>query len=148
VQILDTVADLPEHAINLWATHLAGHDHAEEVIWRIFHDLEELEIGIVYQVAVDKSTDLIVMAMVTNNVDRFDDIRVFECRTDAKFCGDFLLVLLLRLARALGPKFLYGKNMTTVFVTGLYKSYCTTCTRAKDAAPLSVLLGNVSLGSL
>jgi hypothetical protein len=88
------------------------------------------------------------MAMVTNDVDRFDNIRVFECRTDAKFCGDFLLVLLLRLPRALGPKLLYGKYMTTVFVAGLYKAYCTTCTRAKDATPFSVLLGNVSLGSL
>jgi hypothetical protein len=88
------------------------------------------------------------MAMVTNNVDRFDNIRVFECRTDAKFCGDFLLVLLLGLARALRPELLYGKYITTVFVAGLYKAYRTTCTRAKDATPFSVLLGNVSLGSL
>jgi hypothetical protein len=88
------------------------------------------------------------MAMVTNNVDRFDNIRVFECRTDAKFCGDFLLILLLRLARALGPKLLYCKYMTTVFVAGLYKAYCTTCTRAKDTTPFPVLLGNVGLGSL
>ena len=88
------------------------------------------------------------MAMVTNDVDRLDDIGVLECRTDAKFCGDFLLVLLLRLARALGPELLYGKYMATVFVAGLYKAYCTTCTRAKDATPFSVLLGDVSLGSL
>lgn len=129
MQILDTVADLPEHAINLWATHLAGHNHAEQVVWRVFHDL-------------------IVMAVVTNDVDRFDNIRVFECRTDAKFCGDFLLVLLLRLTRALGPELLYGKYMTAVFVARLYKPYCTTCARAKDTTPFSVLLGNVSLGSL
>jgi len=93
-------------------------------------------------------TYFVIMAMVTNNVDRFDNIRVFECRTDAKFCGDFLLVLLLGLARALGPKLLYGKYVTTVFVAGLYKAYCTTCTRAKDTTPFSVLLGNVRLGSL
>jgi hypothetical protein len=88
------------------------------------------------------------MAMVTDDVDRFDNIWVFERRTDAKFCGDFLLVLLLRLPRTLGPKLLYGKYMTTVFVAGLYKAYCTTCARAKDATPFSVLLGNVSLGGL
>jgi len=93
-------------------------------------------------------TYLIVVTMVTNNVDRFDNIRVFQSRTDTKFCGDFLLVLLLRLARALGPKLLYGKYITTVFAAGLYEAYCTTCTRAKDAAPFSVFLGNVSLGSL
>jgi hypothetical protein len=45
VQILDTIADLPENAINLWATHLAGHDHVEELIWRIFHDLKFRGIG-------------------------------------------------------------------------------------------------------
>jgi len=39
VQILDTVADLSEHTINLWATHLAGHDDTKEVVWGIFHDL-------------------------------------------------------------------------------------------------------------
>ena len=45
VQILDTVADLPEHAINLWATHLPRHDDAEQVIWRIFHNLKCRGIG-------------------------------------------------------------------------------------------------------
>ena len=39
VQILDAIADLPEHTINLWATHLARHDDAEEVVWCILHDL-------------------------------------------------------------------------------------------------------------
>jgi hypothetical protein len=128
VQILNTIADLPEHAINLWATHLAGHDHAEEVVWCIFHDL-------------------IVVSMVTNNVDRFDDVGVFECRTNAKFRGDFLLVLLLGLSRALGPKLLNGKYMTTVFVAGFYEAHCTTCTGAQDATPFPVLLGYVGLGS-
>lgn len=86
--------------------------------------------------------------MVTNNVDRFDDIGVLERRADAKFCCDLLLVLLLRLARALGPKLLYGKYMATVFVAGLNKPYSTTCTGAQNATPFSVLLGNMGLGSL
>jgi hypothetical protein len=86
--------------------------------------------------------------MVTNNVDGFDNIGVFECRTNAKFCSDFLLVLLLRLARAFGSKLLYGKYVATVFVAGLNKAYCTTCTGAQNATPFSVLLRNMGLGSL
>jgi hypothetical protein len=97
---------------------------------------------------VYNSTYLVVVAMVTNNVDRFDNIEVFECRTNAKFSDDFLLVVLLRFARALGPKFLYGKYTATVLVAGLYEAYCTTCTGAQNATPFSVVLGNVGLGSL
>ena len=88
------------------------------------------------------------MAMVTNDVDRLDDIGVLECRTDAKFCGDFLLVLLLRLARALGPELLYGKYMATVFVAGLDQAYGTASTGSQNATPLAVFFGNVSLSGL
>jgi hypothetical protein len=108
----------------------------------------KVEIEMKAEEKVYNSTYFVVVAMVANNVDRFDNIGVFECRTYAKFRGDFLLVLFLRFARALGPKFLYGKYMTTVFVAGLYEAYCTTCTGAQNATPFSILLGNVGLGSL
>jgi|SRR5712671_3962414 len=86
--------------------------------------------------------------MIANNVDRFDDIGVFEGRTNAKLRGDFLLVLLFRLTGALGPKLLNGKYMATVLVAGFDKAHCTTSTGTQNATPLAILLGNVSLGSL
>lgn len=93
-------------------------------------------------------THLVIVAMVTNDVDRLDNVGVFECRADAKFCGDFLLVLLLGLTGALGPKLLYGKYVTTVFVAGLDQADGTTSTGAQDTTPLAILFGNVSLSSL
>ena len=86
--------------------------------------------------------------MVTNDVNRFDDVRVFECGADAKLRGDFLLVLLLRLTSALGPKLLYGKYITTVFAAGFDQAYGTTCTGAQNTTPLAIFFGNVGLGSL
>lgn len=85
--------------------------------------------------------------MITNNVDRLDDINVFERRADAKLCGDFLLVVLLRLTVALGPELLHGKDMTTVFVAGFDQAYSAPSTRAQHAAPLAILFRNVGLGS-
>ena len=93
-------------------------------------------------------THLIIMAMVTNDVNRFDDIVVFECGADAKLRGDFLLILLLRFAGALGPKLLYGKYMATVFVAGLDQAYGTASTGSQNATPLAVFFGNVSLSGL
>lgn len=86
--------------------------------------------------------------MVTNDIDRFDDVGMFECRADAKLCGDFLLVLLLGLTGALGPKLLYGKYMTAVFVAGLDQTHSTTSTGAQDTTPLAILFSNMSLSSL
>jgi len=86
--------------------------------------------------------------MITNDVDRFNDIGVFEGGADAKLCSDLLLVLLLRLTVALGPELLYGKYMTTVFVAGLDEADSTTSTGAQNAAPLAILFGNMRLSSL
>ena len=91
---------------------------------------------------------LVIVAMVTNDVDRFDDVGMFECRADAKLCGDFLLVLLLGLTSALWPKLLYGENITTVFVAGLDQADSATSTGAQDTTPLAILFGDVSLSSL
>lgn len=86
--------------------------------------------------------------MVTNDVNRFDDIGVFECGADAKLRGDFLLVLLLGFTNALGSKLLYSKYMTTVFVAGFDQAYSTASTGAQNATPLAIFFGNVSLSSL
>jgi hypothetical protein len=88
------------------------------------------------------------MAMIANDVDRFDDIGMLEGGSDAKFCGDFLLVLPLRLTGALGPKLLYGKDVAAVFVAGFDETYCTASTGTQNATPLAIFLAKVSLGSL
>jgi len=44
VQVLNTVADLPKHAINFGTGHLARHDDAEKIVRCIFHDLKERKL--------------------------------------------------------------------------------------------------------
>jgi hypothetical protein len=97
---------------------------------------------------IEGLTHLVIVAVVTNDVDRFDNVGMFECGADTKLCGDFLLVLLLGLTGALGPELLYGKYMTAVFVAGLDQAHGTTSTGAQDTAPLAIFFGNVSLGGL
>jgi hypothetical protein len=86
--------------------------------------------------------------MVTNNIKRFDDVRVFKCGADAKLGGDFLLVLLLRFTSALGSELLYGEYMATIFAARFDQAYGTTSTGAQNATPLAILFSNVSLSSL
>jgi len=129
MQILDTITDLPKHAINFGTRHLARHDHAEEIIWCVFHNL-------------------VVMAMITDDIDGLNDIGVFESRADTKLCGDFLLVFLLGLTIAFRPEFLDSKDVTAVLVAGLDEAHGTACTRAKDATPFAILLSEMSLRGL
>ena len=39
MEIVDAVDNLAENAVNLWSGHLSGHDDAEQIKRRIFHDL-------------------------------------------------------------------------------------------------------------
>ena len=86
------------------------------------------------------------MTTVTDDVDGFDDVWMFESGTDAKFCGDLLLILLLGLTRSFGPKLLDGKDITTMFP--LDQSDGTSGTRTENSAPLAVLLSEMSLCGL
>jgi len=129
VEILDAVAYLTEYAVDLWPTHLARHDDAKEIKRRIFHDL-------------------IVMTMITNDIDGLNDIGVFESRTDTKLCGDLLLVFLLGLTIPFRPEFLDSKDVTTVLVAGLDKAHCTTCARSEYATPFAILFSEMGLGGL
>jgi hypothetical protein len=75
VEVLHAVTDLAKDAVDFWTTHFAGHDHREEVVRSELHDL-------------------VIVAMVVNDIDGLDDIRVLERRADTELCGDLLLVLL------------------------------------------------------
>ena len=39
MEVIDTIDNLPENAINFWPGHLSGHDDTEQIKRRIFHDL-------------------------------------------------------------------------------------------------------------
>lgn len=55
-------------------------------------------------------TNFVVVAVVRDDVDGRDDIRVVKGRTNAELGSDLLLVLLLALTGALGPELLDGKD--------------------------------------
>jgi hypothetical protein len=82
-------------------------------------------------------TDLIIAAMVIDDVDGLDDVGVLESGTHAEFCGDFFLVLLLALACALGPELLDSVDGTAVLA--LDETDGAASAAAEDAAPFSVL---------
>lgn len=44
VEIFDTLANLPEDAVNFGTTHFPGHDDGEEVVGSVFHDLYDVEL--------------------------------------------------------------------------------------------------------
>jgi hypothetical protein len=88
------------------------------------------------------------VAVIRDDINGFDDIWVFQGRTNAKLCSDFLLVLLLRLTSAPGPKLFDSKYMTTVLVVGFDEAHRTACTGAQNATPFTILLGEMGLSSL
>lgn len=71
VQVIDTVNNLACDTINFRPGHLARHDNAKEVIRSIFHDLGTLACVGVYG---GKTTNLIKMTMVADNLDGFDNV--------------------------------------------------------------------------
>lgn len=85
------------------------------------------------------------MTAVEDDVDGFDDIRMFERRTDAKFCGNLLPVLLFCLTRPFGPELLNSK--WTIDVLFLDKADGTASARTKDANTFAILLFEMHLSS-
>lgn len=83
------------------------------------------------------------MTTVTDDVDGFDDVGMFESGADTKLCSDLLLILLLCLTGSFGPKLFDGENVTIVF--SLDQADGTAGARPKDATPFAVLLGKVGL---
>ena len=65
VKVVDTIDDLFEDAVNLGSSHLARHDNREEVEFGVLHDL-------------------VVVPVVGNDVESFDDVRVMKGRTNLK----------------------------------------------------------------
>jgi hypothetical protein len=57
MKVCDAVADLTEDAEYFWTQHASGHDDTEEVVGSVLHDL-------------------IVMTMIADDIDCFDDIDV------------------------------------------------------------------------
>jgi len=88
------------------------------------------------------------MTMIANDIDGFNDIGVFESRTDTKLCGNLLLVFLLGLTIALRPELLDSKDVTAVLVASLDEAHRTACTRAEDATPFAILFSEMRLGGL
>ena len=76
MEILYAVTDLAENAVYLWTTHLSAHNDTKEVERGVLHDL-----GMVRESAgrlLARRTNLVVVAVVKHDVNRVDNISVFE----------------------------------------------------------------------
>ena len=91
-----------------------------------------------------KRANLIIVAMVRDDIDCFYDVGMLESGADTEFCGDFFLILLFAFAWAAWTKLLYGINVATVLA--LYETNRATSAAAQHLAPLSVLFREMSLG--
>ena len=85
------------------------------------------------------------MSIFTHDIDGLDDIWVLQGAPDAKFGGDLLLILLLRLSCSFWTEFLHGEDRATILAGGLNQTNCSACARSKDSTPFSVLFGEMSL---
>jgi hypothetical protein len=75
-----------------------------------------------------KRANLIIVAMVRDDIDCFYDVGVLEGGADTEFSGDLFLVLLFAFAWAAWTKFLYGINVATIL--SLYETDGATCPAA------------------
>jgi hypothetical protein len=73
MKIGDAVTYLSKDAKDFWTEHLGRHDDGEEVIRGIFHDL-------------------VVMTVIADDVDGFDDVDMLQASPDAEFCSYLFLV--------------------------------------------------------
>ncbi len=73
---------------------------------------------------------------------------MLEGRANAELGGDLLLVFLLGLSDALWFELLDGKDTSAVLAARLDEANRAAGTAAEDAAPLSVLFGKTSMGSV
>lgn len=83
------------------------------------------------------------MATVADDVKGFDDVRMFECGTNTKFCGNLLLVLLFGLGGTFGPELLNSKYSIRSF--SLDKPNSTAGAGTEDSAGFAILLRKVGL---
>lgn len=70
---------------------------------------------------------LIVMTMITDNVDSLDNIWMFESAANAEFGGDLFLILLLGLPSTFRSELLHSKNGATILGGALDKSDGAAC---------------------
>lgn len=115
VKIFDTITNLAKYAVDLWATHLSGHDDAEEIKWGVLHYL-------------------VIVTVVGDDIKGVYDIGVFECRTYTKLGSNFFLIFFFTLARTFGSKLLCGINGASILGIALYETNCATGTSTKDTA--------------
>jgi hypothetical protein len=93
-----------------------------------------------------KEQDLIIVAMVVDDIDGFDDVWMLESRTYAEFSSDFFLVLFFGFSGAFRTKLLDGVDMAAAL--SLDETNGAPGTTSKDLAPLAVLLCDVGMCSL
>ena len=90
-----------------------------------------------------RRANLIIVAMVGDDVDCFDDVGVLEGGADTEFSGDLFLILLFGFAWAAGTKLLYGIHVAAILA--LYETNGAACAAAQHLAPLSVLFCEMGL---
>lgn len=129
VQVLDTIAYLAEYAVNFRAAHLSRHDDTEQIERSVLHDL-------------------IIVAMVRNDINGLDDIGMFQGGSDAEFGGDLLLILALGFARTLWPELFNSENTSTILVAGLDEAYSSTSTASENTAPFAILFRKMGVSSV
>jgi len=83
---------------------------------------------------------------VTDDVDGFNDVGMFESGADAELGGDLLLILLHGLAGLFEPKLFDGKDGAIVF--SLDQADSATGAGSEGLPPFAILLGKVCLCGL
>lgn len=83
---------------------------------------------------------LVIMTMVGNDIHSLDNVRVFQCRANAKLCRHLLLILFFAFSGPFGPELLDSEYVTAVLMAGFNQSNCTASSGTKDAAPFAIFL--------
>ena len=136
MEIGNTIAYLSKDAKYLWTKHLGGHDDGEEVVWCIFHDLFGIRRGCRER---SQGKYLVVVTMIADDVDGFNDIDVFQAGADTELCSHLLLVFAFRFACATRTELLHSIYCASRLGTTANETDCSTCTGAKYTAPLAIL---------
>jgi hypothetical protein len=89
---------------------------------------------------------LVVMAMITNDVNGLDHVHVLQACANTKLGSYLLLVLPRCLASPTGAEFFYCIHCTTSFFAPADKTDSAARTRTQDTTPFSILFGKVCVG--
>lgn len=88
---------------------------------------------------------LVIMTMIANDVDGFDDVDVLQAGADTELCTDLFLVLALCFACATGTEFFHSIYCASRLCTATDETDSSSCTGTEYTAPLAILFGKVGI---